>query len=413
MPNPLNRTPRIVAVHLHPKGLQAVRSRHPWIFEDSIAKMPDGLEPGDIAVLFEKGRKLGAALIDPDSDIRLRMVAFGSTAPDIGPELFRLLAEKAALRRRGLFNEAETNAWRLVNGESDGFSGLAIDRYAEVLALKVYSAAWLPHLQPLLAAFRQVYPDLTRTAIRLSRDVAALPPARRLNYEDGMLLGESGWDGTVRFLENGLTFETNVRFGQKTGFFLDQRENRAKVGQLARGVDKVLNVFSYSGGFSLYAARNSAREVTDIDFSPPALEAAKRNFALNRHWPGVAACRHRTLADDAFHAMRELENRGERFDIVIVDPPSFAKASNERAQALNSYARLTVRAVHLLKKHGLLIFASCSSRVRADELFETVHHTASKEGFPLHELERRAEAPDHPADFRESHYLKCLYARLQ
>ena len=412
MPGTPTRTPRIAAVHLLPKGLQAVRSRHPWIFEDSIAKMPAGLLPGDIAVLFDNRRKLGAALVDPMSDIRLRVLAFGAAAPDIGPELFLRLAEKAALRRQGLFGP-ETNAWRLANGESDGFPGLAADRYADVLSVKVYSAAWLPHLQAVLAAFRQADPDLTRTANRLSREVASLSAAQRLDYEDGMLSGGPDWDGTVQFLENGITFETNVRFGQKTGFFLDQRENRAKTGELVRGAAKVLNVFSYSGGFSLYAARNGAREVTDIDFSRPALDASERNFALNLHLPGVAACRHRVIAADAFAAMRELENRGERFDAVIVDPPSFAKASNEREQALNSYSRLAVRAVRLLKKHGLLVFASCSSRVRADELFQAVHQAASNEKRPLQELERRAEAPDHPADFRESHYLKCLYARLK
>ncbi len=111
--------------------------------------------------------------------------------------------------------------------------------------------------------------------------------------------------------------------------------------------------------------------------------------------------------------MLELEKRGERFDVVIVDPPSFAKSSNERTQALNAYSRLAVRAVRLMKKHGLLVFASCSSRVQAGELFAAVHQTASNEGFPLNELEVRAEAPDHPADFKESHYLKCMYARLK
>ena len=336
MPETEIRPPRIAAVRLQPKGLQAVRSRHPWIFEDSIAKIPAGLEPGDIAVLFDRNRKLGAALVDPESEIRLRILAFGAAAPDIGPELFYMLAEKAALRRQGLFDET-TNAWRLVNGESDGFPGLAADRYADVLSVKVYSAAWLPHLTSVLTAFRKIYPELNRTAIRLSREVASLPPARRLHYEDGMLWGgNTGWDGTVRFLENGLTFETNVRFGQKTGFFLDQRENRVKTGELTGNAEKVLNVFSYSGGFSLYAARNRAKETTDIDFSKPALDASERNFALNRHWPGVAACRHRVIPDDAFHAMRKLEIEGERFDAVIVDPPSFAKAANERSQALNS-----------------------------------------------------------------------------
>ena len=403
--------PQVKAVRLLPKGLLAVRKKHPWIFEDSLSKTPDGARPGDIAVLFDDRKKLGAGILDPFSEIRIRVLAWGAKAPEVGSALFEELAAKAALRRAGLFGP-ETNAYRLVNGESDGFSGLMADRYADVLALKVYTAAWLPYLGNVTDALCAANPGLTRLAVRFSREVSALPPEIRFHLEDGTLFGPPDWDGRVLFLENSLKFEADVKAGQKTGFFLDQRENRAKVGELAKGMKKVLNVFSYSGGFSLYAARSGAEEVTDIDFSKQAIAASVRNFELNQNFPGVASCRHRGIADDAFHAMKALEEKGELFELVIVDPPSFAKSSAERANALNSYTRLASLAVRLLRKNGILVFASCSSRIVADELFEEVHKAARNAGRPLQEFERRAEAPDHPADFRESHYLKCLYARV-
>ncbi len=408
---PYADTPQVNAVRLLPKGLQSVRKRHPWVFEDSIAAPPEKARPGDIAVLFDGRKKTAAGIFDPFSEIRIRVLAWGASAPDIGPVLFGELAKKAARRRDGLFG-LETNAWRLLNGESDGFSGLAADRYGDVLALKIYTAAWVPYLGNVADALCAANPGLNRLAVRFSREVSALPPEVRFHLADGTLFGPPGWDGRVEFLENSLIFEANVKEGQKTGFFLDQRENRARVGELARGMKKVLNVFSYSGGFSLYAARNGAEEVTDIDFSKPALAASERNFELNRNLPGVAVCRHRGIADDAFHAMKTLEEKGERFDLVIVDPPSFAKSSAERITALNAYSRLASLAVRLLRKNGILVFASCSSRVGADELFEEVHRAAHNAGRPLQEFDRRAEAPDHPADFKESHYLKCLYARV-
>lgn len=403
---------KVCAVHLKNKGLSAVRSRHPWVFEDSIEKIPSGLKHGDIAVLFDGRRKLGAGLVDPTSDVRIRMLAFGSTAPDIGPELFTLLAEKALRRREGLFGE-ETNAFRLVNGESDGFPGLVADRYNDVLCFKVYTGAFLPHLEDVIASFQKLLPQCGRVCVRLSREVANLPGRILMGYEDGLLRGGTDdWDGEIRFLENGLTFETNVRTGQKTGFFLDQRDNRARVEKYASSCQKVLNVFSYSGGFSLYAARGGAQSVTDLDFSKQALAASEKNFLLNAHIPNVKNCCHRTIADDAFIAMPELDRRGERFDIVIVDPPSFAKSSAERRGALNSYGKLAALALRLIKKNGLLVFASCSSRVASDELFEEVHRCARELKRPIKELERHGEGVDHPADFIQSHYLKCMYGRV-
>lgn len=409
---PRGGTSKCAAVRLSEKGLRSIRRRHPWIFADSVEKLSPDAKPGDVAVIYDGKKIVGAGLADPDSLVRVRVLAFGASREKVGPELFRRLAASAAERRTGVLS-AETDACRLLNGESDGFPGLVADKYADVLVLKVYTGAFLPHIGDVADALALQYPDLKRLALRFSREISSMSEAKRLGLSDGMLFSsDPAWNGEVVFLENGLRFSADVKCGQKTGFFLDQRENRARAGALAAGAASVLNVFSYSGGFSLYAAKNGAAQVTDIDFNRHAIEASMRNFELNSGIPAVARCRHRGIADDAFHAMNELEQARERFSVVIVDPPSFAKRSSERAQALKSYSRLAKSAVKLLARNGILVFASCSSRVGADELFEEVHRAAADAGRPLTEFDRRAEAPDHPALFPESHYLKCLYARV-
>ena len=192
--------------------------------------------------------------------------------------------------------------------------------------------------------------------------------------------------------------------GQKTGFFLDQRDNRARVGTMSAGRD-VLNVFSFSGGFSLYAARGGAASVCSLDADKHAIAACGRHFELNAAHPNVRRCVHEGIVGDAFEVMHDLAKSKRRFGLVIVDPPSFAKSAAERDRALHSYARLAALADSLLKPGGTLVFASCSSRVSADDLFPVVlAHTH------VRELARTGHAADHPARFPESHYLKCLYA---
>lgn len=220
---------------------------------------------------------------------------------------------------------------------------------------------------------------------------------------------EPPFDGNLVFMEHGIRFGADVIRGQKTGFFLDQRDNRFRVSRLSRG-KRVLNVFSYSGGFSLYAAAGGAVEVVSEDINRHAIESVDANFERNRGIPAVAACRHSEITDDAFAAMERLFREKQKFDIVIVDPPSFAKAEAEVKTALNTYARLARAAVKLLVPKGLLVFASCSSRVTAERLFEVVNEAARSVGRPLKEIERTAHAVDHPAKFKESSYLKCLFA---
>ena len=211
------------------------------------------------------------------------------------------------------------------------------------------------------------------------------------------------------FRESGIRFEAEVVQGQKTGFFLDQRENRRRIGDLAAGAE-VLNAFSFSGGFSLYAARGGARSVADLDISGHALAAARRNFALNRDLPPVAAARHEQIQADCFAWLEESPRRD--FDVVILDPPSLAKREAERAGAIQAYARLAAAGLRRVRPDGLLLAASCSAHVNETEFFEAVRGAVRRSGRRFAELGTTGHAPDHPATFPEAKYLKAIYVRL-
>ncbi|MEM7601544.1 MAG: class I SAM-dependent methyltransferase [Verrucomicrobiota bacterium] len=243
----------------------------------------------------------------------------------------------------------------------------------------------------------------------MSRNLQSLAQ-KKSDWSDGMILHGPSLDGVVTFLENGVCFESDLLRGQKTGFFLDQRENRQRVGELSKGLD-VLNAFSFSGGFSLYAALGGARSVTDLDISEHALSAAERNFALNHEAPGVAACQHHRVQDDAFEWI-EKATPGF-YDLVIVDPPSLAKRESERKRAIQAYSKLNANAIRLLRQGGVLVAASCSAHVSSDEFYGAVRNAAKQSGRPFEEMETRGHAPDHRATFPEAEYLKCQYLRFE
>jgi len=212
----------------------------------------------------------------------------------------------------------------------------------------------------------------------------------------------------VVFSENGIRFEADVLRGQKTGFFLDQRDNRREVETLAAG-RRVLNAFSFSGGFSVYAARGGAKSVTDLDISAHALESAKRNFALNRNFPAVAACRHETVQADAF---AWIEKSPAKFDLIVLDPPSLAKRAAEREGAVRAYERLNFLGIARLQPGGILVAGSCSAHVPAAEFFDAVRRAAVKSGRKFTELKTLLHPADHPAGFKEAEYLKVIYLKF-
>jgi 23S rRNA (cytosine1962-C5)-methyltransferase len=396
---------RRLALRVNAPAQRALRQGHPWLYAEAITDLRGEGKPGDLAVIFDDYRRfLAIGLYDPGSPIRVRILQHATPAPIDRAWLRDRLAEAAAWR--AALPEGGTTGYRLVHGENDGLPGLVIDRYDATLVVKLYTAAWLPWLPDLRAALDEACPARS-IVLRLSRDVQRRPEFL-FGLVDGVTIAGPPVE-TVIFTENGLRFEADVTHGQKTGFFLDQRDNRARVERLASG-RRTLNVFSYSGGFSLYAARGGAPEVTSLDASAPALAAATRNFDLNHHIPAVAAARHTLLEADAFEALSALHGTGSRFDLVIVDPPSLATQQSQVEGALQAYARLTSLALSVLARGGALVMCSCSARVGASEFFTAVNRAAAQTGRPLREIERTGHPVDHPIRFPEGAYLKALFA---
>ena len=395
-----------IALHINREAERALRGGHPWLFENSIERQSHDGNPGDLAVIFDQKRRfLAIGLYDPTSPLRVRVLQQGVPATIDSAWFVDKLAAAAQIRAPLL--DTQTTGYRLVHGENDGLPGLVIDRYDQTLVIKLYTAAWLPHLPEFLAALAVIQPA-ARLVLRMSRALQKAPQSL-YGLRDGMVIAGPPLEGPVVFLENGLSFEADPLHGQKTGFFLDQRENRARVEELAAG-KKVLNVFAYNGGFSLYAARGRARQVTSLDISRPALAAAERNFTLNQAIPTVRAADHQVLAGDAFALLGQMGSEGHRFALVIIDPPAFAKQQSEIERALGAYAQLARLGVGVLAPGGTIVLASCSSRISAETFFTTVTKAAAQVRRPLQLFAQTSHALDHPIGFPEGAYLKCLYA---
>jgi len=390
-----------------PDALRRVRSGHPWLFDHSITSVSHPGSPGDLAVVFDDDRGFAAiGLFDPASPMRVKLLHHGRPAT-IDAAFWSARLQRALERRRPIIDRGDTTGMRLVNGENDGMPGMVVDRYDRVLVMKLYTTAWVPHLADVVPAVEQVFrPDTVVLRLARSLDAASLH-----GLEEGDALVGLPPDGPVLFTEHGLWFEADVVRGQKTGHFLDQRDNRALVRGAAAGAE-VLDVFASTGGFTVHAAAGGAASVTAIDLSEPTLSVAARNLALNMRRPEVAACRFDPVVGDAFREMEALGRRGRRFDVVVVDPPSFAQRNHEAQRALAAYTKLTGLALRVLRPGGLLVQCSCSSRVSADDFHTAVTRAASSAGRPLANPRRTAHAVDHPIGFPEGAYLKAVIARV-
>ncbi len=383
-----------VPVRVTADAARRVRAGHPWVFDRSVTHDPGG-PSGSLAVVFDPARRfVGVGLYDPASPIRVRVLARG-TPETIDDGWVRAAVGAAVARRAGYAADPATTAYRLVHGENDGLGGLVVDRYEDVAVVRLDTAAWLPWLDAVVAGLSGaggirgvVLRGSRRTDIGPARPIAGTLPL-----------------GPIRYCENGLVFDADVIHGQKTGAFLDQRDNRARVRDLAGGA-RVLDVFCCTGGFSVHAAAGGAAEVTSVDLATEALAATAA--AMARNAPGVA---HRPVVGDAFAVLDRLvaERRAGAppFGLVIVDPPSFANKTAAVPGALRAYARLARAAARLAAPGGTVVLASCSSRVSA-EVFEATVLDATGERLELH---TRAAAPaDHPVGFPEGAYLKALFA---
>lgn len=395
--------PKNLAVKLTNKGEQHVVKGHPWVFSNSIEKIGNSPQTGDLAIIFSKRRNkvIGIGLYDEASPIRIKMIHCSTEKVVVNAEFFNAKI-KTAYQKRSALLATNTNSYRLLFGENDGFPSLIADVYNKVLVVKLYSEIWLPYLKPILKSLQEISGAET-VVIRLSRSVLK---SENHQLEDGMVVYGTLENEVVNFVEHDVNFSANVIKGHKTGYFLDHRANRKQVGEYSRG-KTVLDVFSYAGGFSVHALYNQAKEVTSVDISKQALEIAVENGKLNKY-TGI----HKTIAGDAFEELKKLIKNKITFDVVVIDPPSFAKQASEIDLAQKKYAQLAKLGAQLTAKKGLLVLASCSSRVISEQFFNINETTLQNTRRRYKTIKQTGHDIDHPIGFPEGAYLKCGYYRF-
>jgi 23S rRNA (cytosine1962-C5)-methyltransferase len=378
-------------VRLTAKGVRWQRTGHPWVYRDDLKEVPQ-LAAGELAAVLGPGdRFLGQAFYSQASRIALRFVTHGSETVD-GRFWEERLHGAQEYRRRVV---QDTDAYRLLFAEADGFPGLIVDHYAGHLVLQAHHPAMerrLPQIIPLLVA------NLNPLSITLRHD-AEVRLLEKLPLEVNTVFGEL--PEVVQVRENGARLWVDVRKGQKTGLFLDQRENRAAAAKLSRG--EVLDAFAYQGAFAMHLAPG-ARRVTLVEASDAALARARENATLN----GLSNLE--MVRDNVFNYLKNAVGAGARFDLIVLDPPAFARSRQDRAAAHKGYKEINRRAFQLLNPGGALVTCSCSYNLSEPEFLEIVREAAADAGRQARVVERRGASRDHPAllSLPESCYLKCL-----
>jgi 23S rRNA (cytosine1962-C5)-methyltransferase len=371
---------------------------HPWVYSEAIARVDGALEPGDeVRVIDDAGRFIGRGFANPRSQIRVRMAAT-LDAPLDDAWIAARLADAVALRRSLGLPSEETTAYRLVNSEGDGLSGLTVDVYGDAVAVQFGSFAMKRREEAVYAAL------LAQLAPKTLFEVAAGGFAQIEGFHSSARVVKGEPRAIIPCREHGIRLEVEPLAGQKTGYFLDQRENRAAVGRLARGT-RMLDLYSYAGGFALAAARGGAKSVTVVDVSARALERARAHFALNE----LGAVD--TVENDVFRFLEQAPAGG--WDLIVCDPPKFARARKDLDAAMRGYRRLNALALQALAPGGLLCSASCSQLVDATEFERMLAAAAHDAHKKLQVLQLGSQAPDHavPVAFPEGRYLKFVVCR--
>lgn len=388
------------AVYIRPGKEHILSHKHPWIFSQALLPLPKEIPSGSLCDVYssDKQKIFARGYLNHTSQIAVRILT-RDQKEEINQEFFEnRLRELMAIRER-FIDTKQTNAFRVVFGESDNMPGLIIDKYADVYVLQIHTLG-MNLLKPVIVeAMASVLKPKT---IFERSDVGVRKLEGLSDMPVGILFGEP-IKGEIEILENGISMGVNVIEGQKTGMFLDQRENRKALQKYVTG-KRVLNCFCYTAGFSLYAALAGAKETVNIDVSAQALETAKRNFERNHLNP----TKHQFLDKDVFNALEDFAKQKEKFDVIILDPPAFVKNQKSLKKGLSGYLFINERALGLLPKGGILVSSSCSAHV-TDEMFaKTLSMAAAKANCSLKAIEIRHQPIDHPfnVNFPEGKYLK-------
>ncbi|MHB1423155.1 MAG: class I SAM-dependent rRNA methyltransferase [Gemmataceae bacterium] len=393
-------TARII---LQPRRARPFYGRHPWVYAGAIAAVEGAPADGDaVDLVSHTGQFVARGLYNSRSKIRVRLYTWDAGI-SIDRAFFRSqLADAIDLRRLlGLLEPGR--ACRLVFSEGDGLSGCTVDRYDRWLTLQFTSLGLAQRRDWIVEALV----ELMRPACIYQRTERGIGQLEGLEARDELVWGEAP-PAPIEIEEGGVRFLVNLAEGQKTGFYLDQRDNRQAAAPLARG-RRVLDAFCYTGGFGLHAARAGATSVLGLDQSEPALQLARENARRN----GLDNLTFER--GDVFDLLAVLAERGERFGVVVLDPPKFARARHAVEEALRGYRRLQTLALRLLEPHGFLVTCCCSGLIGMDMLEDLLAQLSAEEKRVVRILQRRGPAPDHPVSVSclESHYLKCLIAHVR
>jgi 23S rRNA (cytosine1962-C5)-methyltransferase len=393
-------TPRVI---LKPKRAQPFFGRHPWVFAGAIDRVAGTPADGDEVDLFSSGNNFVArGLFNSQSKIHVRLYSW-EPGVELDAAFFRERLTRAIDLRHHVLNLAGPDrGYRVVFSESDLLSGMVVDRYADWLAVQ-FTALGLARRRETIA---EVLGELLHPRGIYLRTEKGIGKLEGVELHDGPLWGEPP-PADLAIEENGLRFLVNLAEGQKTGYYLDQRDNRAAVARLCPG-KRVLDAFCYTGGFGLYAAKAGASEVLGVDASEPALELARRNAVAN----GLANISFQNA--DVFRHLAGLVAAGRKFDVLVLDPPKFARNRAAIPEALKGYRRLHQLAMKLLDRDGVLVSCCCTGLIALNDLEELIGQVSVEARRDLQILERRGPAPDHPVAVtcRESGYLKCVVSRV-
>ncbi len=376
---------------------ESLRRFHPWIFSGAIQSTEGELEEGEVVRVITAGGEFIAVGHYQIGSIAVRVLSFSDVAIDREFWSSRLRSAFAMRRAIGIADNPRNNTYRLVHGEGDNLPGLVIDVYGDTAVMQAHSVGVHKERADIARCLVDVAGDRIKNVYYKSE--TTLPYKAELGQEDGFIVG--GSDDNVA-MENGLKFHVDWLKGQKTGFFVDQRENRSLLESFAKG-KKVLNMFCYTGGFSFYAMRGGAELVHSVDSSAKAIELTTRNVGMN--FPGDT--RHEAFCEDAF---KYLDRMGDRYDLVILDPPAFAKHRGALHNALKGYTRLNQKAFEKIQPGGILFTFSCSQVVTKDNFRNAVFTAAALAGRKVRILHQLHQPADHPINIYhpEGEYLKGL-----
>lgn len=380
---------------------QSAKRLHPWIFSGAIAKMSGTPDEGDLVKVYSADGEFLAIGHYQKSSIAVRILSFNDIAIDQSFWNERIASAYNYRKQLGLVNNSETNCYRLVHGEGDNLSGLVIDYYNGTAVVQCHSVGMFKNLDSIANALQQTMGEQL-TAI-YNKSESTLPFKAGIENKDGLLWGEIK---TENALEYGNSFFIDWIQGQKTGFFIDQRENRKLVEHYAKG-KSVLNTFCYTGGFSVYALRGGAKKVVSVDCSARAIELTDKTVAMN--FPDAE---HTSVVSDTF---KYLDNNKDEFDLIILDPPAFAKHGKVLNNALQGYKRLNMKAIEQIKKGGILFTFSCSQAVSKEEFRKSVFAAAANTKRNVRILHQLTQPADHPISIYhpEGEYLKGLVLQIE